>query len=151
MLKSDQMFPKQQDVNQISVPRNPSFQKKRVCVQIVQSAFVVHLYKCTIQVCVVCVHPCECESVCVPCQGCTPFATTKHCSRSVRKLCHTSSHHQPVLSHSAPTACHRESSSLGDTRVIWGEEAFQLFNLFPNLPFTPFLPSPVLESTESVR
>ena len=35
--------------------------------------------------------------------------------------------------------------------VIWGEEAFQLFNLFPNLPFTPFLPSPVLESTESVR
>ena len=48
----------------------------------------------------------------MPCQGCTPFATTKHCSRSVRKLCHTSSHHQPVLSHSAPTACHRESSSL---------------------------------------
>ena len=35
--------------------------------------------------------------------------------------------------------------------VIWGEEAFQLFNLFPNLPFALSLPSPVLDSTESVR
>ena len=26
--------------------------------------------------------------------------------------------------------------------VIWGEEAFQLFNLFPNLPFALFYPPP---------